>query len=76
MLEAVGKLTPGMEELMWQFFTEDVMTSVNNYQLRAVQSQQQLKKEDVEELLCEAVSGEETSKVIPCSLLLSGSHTW
>ena len=38
------------------------------YQLRAVQCQQQLKKDDVEELLCEAVSGEETSKVIPCSL--------
>lgn len=67
MLEAVGKLTPDMEELMWQFFTDEVMTAVNNYQLRAVQSQQQLKKEDVEELLCEAVSGEETSKVNPCS---------
>lgn len=65
LLEAVGKLTPDMEELMWQFFTEDVMTAVNNYQLKAIHSQQQLKKE---ELLCEAVSEEETSKVIPCSL--------
>ncbi len=60
--------TDQVEEEMWEFFTEDVVTTINTY--HAIPTQQQLSKEDVEQLLCEGVDGIQTCRVKCITLTL------
>lgn len=63
LLSAAGKLSDKLDEEIWEFFTGQVVATVNTYQAHAIQTQQQLCKEDIEQLLCEGVEDIQTCTV-------------
>lgn len=62
-LGAAKRLTDSMQEQIWAYFSQTMVPCITKYQMQCIESQQQLTKEDIEELLIQGVDGVETSRV-------------
>ena len=60
-----------MQDQIWGYFSETMVPSITKYQVQCIQSQQQLTKEDIEDLLIQGVDGVETCKVSVLSTQLA-----
>lgn len=65
LLDIAGLLSEEVEHMMWDYFHDDVVPIVTQYQQTSIQAQQ-LTREDVEGILCSAVLDQPISTVMLC----------